>query len=60
MGKAEERCRVDRAVVCEESLIWFEGVPVVVCDERMAAGFFDLCNMHKRKREIQRAISNTS
>ena len=30
MGKAEERCRVDRIVVCEESLIWFEGMPVVV------------------------------
>ena len=40
MGKVEERCRVDRAVVCEESLIWFEGMPVVVCDERMAAGLF--------------------
>lgn len=40
MGNAEERCRVDRAVVCEESLIWFEGVPVVVCDERMAVGLF--------------------
>ena len=40
MGKAEERCRVDRAVVCEESLIWFEGMPVVVGDEPMAAGLF--------------------
>ncbi len=24
MGKAEERCRVDCFVVCEEILIWFE------------------------------------
>lgn len=39
MGKAEERCRVDCAVVCKESLIWLEGVPVVVGDESMAAGF---------------------
>ena len=38
MGKAEEWCRMDRAVVCEESLIWFEGLPVVVGDELMAAG----------------------
>ncbi len=27
MGKAEERCRVDRTVVCKEGLIWFEGCP---------------------------------
>ena len=40
MGKAEERCRMDCAVVCEESLIWFEGMPVVVGDEPMAAGLF--------------------
>ena len=40
MGKAEERCRVDCAVVCEEGLIWFEGLPVVVGDEPMAAGLF--------------------
>ena len=40
MGKVEERCRVDRAVVCEESLIWFEGMPVVVGDKPMAAGLF--------------------
>lgn len=30
MGKAEERCRMDCVIVCEESLIWFEGMPVVV------------------------------
>ena len=42
MGKAEERCWVDCAVVCEESLIWFEGMPVVVGEEPMAAGLF-LC-----------------
>ena len=35
MGKAEERCRVDRIELCEESLIWFEGMPVVVGDEPM-------------------------
>ena len=40
MGKAEERSRVDRIVVCEERLIWFEGMPVVVGDESMAAGLF--------------------
>ncbi len=40
MGKAEERCRVDRIELCEESLIWFEGIPVVVGDESMAAGVF--------------------
>lgn len=40
MGKAEERCRVDRVELCEESLIWFEGMPVVVGDVPMAAGSF--------------------
>ena len=45
MGKAEEWCRMDRAVVCEESLIWFEGLPVVVGDEPMAAGLFLCVNL---------------
>ena len=45
MGKAEEWCRMDRAVVCEESLIWFEGMPVVVGDELMTTGFF-WCNVY--------------
>ena len=45
MGKAEERCRVDCAVVCEESLIWFEVTPVVVGNELMAAGLF-LCSLY--------------
>ena len=40
MGKAEEWGWVDCTVVCEENLIWFEGMPVVVGDEPMAAGFF--------------------
>ena len=40
MGKAEERCRVDCIVICEESLIWFKGMPVVIGDEPMAAGLF--------------------
>ena len=40
MGKAEERCRVDCVVVLQESLISFEGMPVVVGDEPMAAGLF--------------------
>mgnify|MGYP006988977735 CR=1 FL=1 len=40
MGKAEEWRRVDCFVVCEESLIWFEGMPVVVGDELTAAGLF--------------------
>ena len=40
MGKAEERSRMDWIVVCEESLIWFEGMPVVVGDKPMAAGLF--------------------
>ena len=40
MGKAEERGWVDCVVVCEESLIWFEGMPVVVGDELMTAGIF--------------------
>ena len=31
---------MDRIELCEESLIWFEGMPVVVGDESMAAGFF--------------------
>ena len=39
MGKAEERGWVHCVGLCEESLIWFEGVPVVVGDELMAAGF---------------------
>ena len=42
MGKAEERGRVDCFIVCEESLIWFEGMPVVIGDEPMTAGFFSL------------------
>ena len=40
MGKAEERCWFHFAGLCEESLIWFEGMPVVVGDEPMAAGLF--------------------
>ena len=40
MGKAEERCWMDRIVVCEESLIWFEGMPVVAGGEPMTACFF--------------------
>ena len=40
MGKAEERGWVHCLGLCEESLIWFEGMPVVVGDELMAAGFF--------------------
>lgn len=40
MGKVKEWRRVDCVELCEESLIWFEGVPVVVGDEPMAAGFF--------------------
>ena len=40
MGKAEERGRFRCAGLREESLIWFEGVPVVVGDKPMAAGFF--------------------
>lgn len=52
MGKAEERCRVDRVVVCEESLIWFEGVPVVVCDERMAAGLFCCSKIFHCKKSV--------
>ena len=39
MGKVEEQCRVDCIVVCEENLIWFEGMPVVVCVMWVAAGF---------------------
>jgi len=31
---------VDCIVICEESLIWFEDMPVVFCDEPMAAGLF--------------------
>lgn len=40
MGKAEERCRFHFAGLYEESLIWFEGMPVVVGDELMATGLF--------------------
>lgn len=29
-------------------LICFEGMPVVVCDERMAAGFFELCYLYNK------------
>lgn len=39
-GADEERNRMDCAVVCEERMIWFEGMPVVVSDELMAAGIF--------------------
>ena len=40
VGQAEERNRMDRIVVCEKNLIWFEVVPVVVGDELIAAGIF--------------------
>ena len=40
MGKVEERCRVDCIAVCEENLIWFEGMPVVVGYEKMTEGIF--------------------
>ena len=40
MGKAEERCRVDRVVFLQESLIWFEGMPVVVGESRWLRAFF--------------------
>lgn len=40
MGKAEERCRMDRVVICEESLICFDGMPVVIGDKSMAPGLF--------------------
>ena len=30
----------DLAVVCEEGLIWFEDMPMVVGDEPIAVGFF--------------------
>ena len=40
MGKAEKRRGVDCAVSGFQSLIWFEGKPVVVGDELMTAGFF--------------------
>lgn len=40
MGKAEKRNRMDRIVVCEKNLIWFEVVPVAVGDELIAAGIF--------------------
>ena len=42
MGKAEERGRFHFAGLCEESLIWFEGMPVVVGEEPMATGLFYL------------------
>ena len=46
---------MDRAVVCEESLIWFEGLPVVVGGEPMAAGLFYCSNisLQKRRRSLQ-------
>ena len=46
MGKAEERGGVDCAELCEESLIWFEGLPTVVGGEPMAAGFFCILVSH--------------
>ena len=52
MGKVEERCRVDRVVVCEESLIWFEGMPVVVGDEPMATGFLCLLYVFELKYNV--------
>ena len=45
MGKAEERGWFHCAGLCEENLIWFEGMPVVIGDKSMAAGFF-WCNMY--------------
>ena len=54
MGKAEERCRVDRIELCEESLISFEGMPVVVGDEPMTAGFFlEKISLQKIRRSLQ-------
>ena len=40
MGKAEERSRVDCVVVYEKGLIWFEGMPVVVCESGRLRAFF--------------------
>ena len=40
MGKTEERCRIHCFGLCKESLIWIEGMPVVVGDELMAAVLF--------------------
>ncbi len=34
MGQAEERNWMDLVGLCEESIIWFEGMPVVVCNMR--------------------------
>lgn len=45
MGKAEERCRVDRIELLQESLIWFEGMPVVVGEKLMNVGFF-MCKLY--------------
>ena len=53
MGKAEEWCRLDCIVVCEESIIWFEDMPVVVGDEPMATGFFDL-----KRTKMQQNVQN--
>ena len=47
MGETEERCWVDCIVVCEESLLLFENMPVVVGDEPMAAGI--LCLLYVLK-----------
>ena len=44
MGKTEERCRMGRIELCEESLIWSEGMPVVVGDELIATGLFFVQN----------------
>ena len=38
--KEDKIYEMDCAVVCEERMIWFEGMPVVVSDELMAAGIF--------------------
>lgn len=49
MGKTEERCWVDCIVVCEESLILFENMPVVVGDEPMTAGVLCLLYVSELK-----------
>lgn len=58
MGKTEERSRVYCAGLCEESLIWFKGMPVVVGDEPMATGLF-LYNLYIFSYLFNRKTSKT-
>ena len=52
MGKAEERSWIHCARLCEENLIWFEGMLVVVGEELTSTGILCLLYIIKLKCKV--------